>query len=259
MRNAATYGMALLRALMRDTRRGAKAALFFAVMMFFNNIIYFALWAVYFRNFASLNGWTLKDFAVLQGICSMGFGLAFFFFGGAWTIGRKIFSGELDSFLGRPRDPLLPLLMSECRASTLGDIASAFPLWLWFGGCGLGDLPLLMALSLAAGMLFLAVIIAVQSLAFWASETTSIADSLFEVFLTLAMYPQNVHGPLLSLLLFTVVPAAYIGLLPVEIMRDFSWPQLALVAAAAVLYLALAIFIFRRGLRHYSSGNLLQR
>jgi ABC-2 type transport system permease protein len=228
-------------------------------MMFANNVVYFTMWAIYFYNFSSLKGWNLADFATLEGICCFGFGLAFFFCGGSWNIARLIISGELDSYLGRPRSPLLPILMSECRPSTVGDIASAFLLWMVFGKHDLADLPLLLLLSVSASALFLAAMIMLQSLAFLIAGINTSADNLFDVFITLALYPQNVYGSAVRLLLFTVIPVAYIGLLPVEIMRHFSWPMLAGVITAAAFYLWLAVFIFNCGLRFYTSGNILQR
>lgn len=73
------------------------------------------------------------------------------------------------------------------------------------------------------------------------------------------MYPQNVYGASLKILLFTAIPAAYIGFFPVKLMRNFSWPILLAIRAAAVLYMWLAVGIFNRGLRSYMSGNALQR
>ena len=59
----------------------------------------------------------------------------------------------------------------------------------------------------------------------------------------------------MRLVLFTVFPAAYIGLLPVEAVRDHSLIQALGVLAAAVAYGALAVWVFERGLRRYASGN----
>jgi ABC-2 type transport system permease protein len=114
-------------------------------------------------------------------------------------------------------------------------------------------------MSVSASALFLAAMIMLQSLAFLIAGINTSADNLFDVFITLALYPQNVYGSAVRLLLFTVIPVAYIGLLPVEIMRHFSWSMLGGVIAAAAFYLWLAILIFNRGLRFYTSGNILQR
>jgi len=160
-------------------------------MMFANNVVYFTMWAIYFYNFASLKGWNLADFATLEGICCFGFGLAFFFCGGSWNIARLIISGELDSYLGRPRSPLLPILMSECRPSTVGDVASAFVLWMVFGKHDLADLPLLLLLSVSASALFLAAMIMLQSLAFLIAGV--IAAAAFYLWLAIFIFNRGLR------------------------------------------------------------------
>ncbi len=259
LRDFLHYLSALARILLKDSTANRATFMMLIVMMFANNVVYFTMWAIYFYNFPTLNGWTLGDFATMQGVVCFGFGFVFFLFGGSWNIARLITSGELDSYLGRPRSPLLPVLMRECRVAAGGDMLSAFVLWMALGKHGLADLPLLLLISLAAGAIFVAVMIAVQSLAFWVSGISAAADNLFEVFLTLSLYPQNVYGAGLKILLFTAIPAAYIGFLPVELMRQFSWPVLLAILAAAVVYVWLAVAIFNRGLRSYTSGNALQR
>lgn len=253
------YFALLMRMIVKDATHNRSAFWLFAVMMFLNNIVYFTLWAIYFHNFSSLRGWTLQDFAVLQGLCCSGFGLVFFVCGGAWNIARRIAAGDLDAYLGRPRAPLPALLMSESRTSALGDVASGPVFWLFFAGYDWSAMPLLLLLSAAAGILFLAVMILIQSVAFIVKDLGHATDGFFEMFMTVAIYPQKVYGFGVKILLFTLIPAAYIGFLPVEIMRDFSWIMVVAVLGAAGFYLWLAVAVFNRGLRLYSSGNGLRQ
>jgi ABC-2 type transport system permease protein len=58
-------------------------------------------------------------------------------------------------------------------------------------------------------------------------------------------------------LLFTLVPAGFISHLPVELLRTFEPWRMAAVLGFTVLSVALAIFVFRLGLRRYESGNLV--
>jgi ABC-2 type transport system permease protein len=60
------------------------------------------------------------------------------------------------------------------------------------------------------------------------------------------------------LILFTVLPAAFIGSVPAEFVRAFSWEQLAMMTAAAAGLLFLSVFVFYRGLRRYESGSAIQ-
>lgn len=55
--------------------------------------------------------------------------------------------------------------------------------------------------------------------------------------------------------MYTVLPAAFVGYVPVEVSRSFSFAELGAVAGAALVLPMLAGALFRLGLRRYSSGN----
>jgi ABC-type uncharacterized transport system permease subunit len=226
-----------------------------AAMMFGNNLIMFLLWVIYFADFSSMRGWMLADFSLLIGVVAWAFGLMVFIAGGLRDLAATITEGGLDIHLGRPRHPLPGLLLCRSIPSGLGDMASAFLFWLWFGGAGIADLPLLLAVSTAAGVVLGATVAITQCLPFWLSRSATLAEELFNMLLMVAFYPQHPYGFLVRLVLFTVFPTAFIALLPVEAIRHHSLLEALGVVAAAGFYGALAIWVFERGLRHYASGN----
>jgi ABC-2 type transport system permease protein len=85
-----------------------------------------------------------------------------------------------------------------------------------------------------------------------------IAMQASNAMITFALYPLTLFDGTAKLILFTVLPAAFIGSVPAEFVRAFSWEQLGLMSAAAAGLLALAIFVFYRGLRRYESGSAIQ-
>lgn len=224
-------------------------------VMVIQNFVYFSIWVVFFRAFGDIRGWQIEDMATLFGTVATGFGLAFVCFGGAIDLGRIIREGELDAYLGRPKAPLLPVLMREARPAGLGDMITGPLLWFAFGGYGLADFPLLIFLAVLSGVFFLAVAISVQSLIFFIGSVRTLPDQIFELFVISSTYPQHGHGLLLRVALFTVVPAGFAAYLPVTIMQDFSVWKLFGLTLAAGLYLFLAVRIFYAGLRRYASGN----
>lgn len=226
-----------------------------AGFMFGNNLVFFVIWVIYFGNFSSLRGWRIEDVALLVGIVFWAFGVAVFFAGGLRTMAQIIVDGGLDVHLGRPRHPLPGLLLSRSLPSGLGDIASAFPFWFWLGGRGLGDLPLLLLVSTAASVILGSTIVISQCLVFWRPRALRFCEQLYEMFLMVTYYPQHTYGLPARLLLLTVFPAALVGFVPVEAVRERS-PLLAVaLIAAAALYGALAWAIFNLGLRRYASGS----
>lgn len=226
-----------------------------SIVMVVQNFIFFSIWVVFFSAFRDIRGWQIEEMATLFGTLAFGFGLAFLIFGGAIDIGRIIREGELDAYLGRPKRPLLPLIMREARPASLGDLVSGPLLWIVFGGHRLADLPLLFLLGVLAGVIFLAVAISVQSMIFFVGTVRTLPDQIFELFVIASSYPQHGHGLALRIAMFTVIPAGFAAWLPVLTVSDFEIWKLALMFLAASGYLALAIRIFYSGLKRYSSGN----
>ena len=61
----------------------------------------------------------------------------------------------------------------------------------------------------------------------------------------------------MRIVLFTVLPAAFAAVAPAEVVRHPGVGGMLPMLAAALVYSALAVAIFDRGLRRYRSGNRL--
>jgi ABC-type uncharacterized transport system permease subunit len=170
-------------------------------------------------------------------------------------MGRAIADGGLDVHLGRPRHPLPSLLLSRSIPSGFGDLASAPVMWLVLGGRSFADLPLLIALGTAGAVVMLATFVMGQCLVFWWPRAVRLGEELVNVVLMISVYPQHVFGAGMRILLFTLLPVAFISQLPVEAVREADAFKAMAVMAAALVYGALAIFVFDCGLKRYASGN----
>ena len=78
---------------------------------------------------------------------------------------------------------------------------------------------------------------------------------LWEFLITFSLYPRPLFSGALKFVLFTILPAGFIGFLPVELLRDFTWLGLGAAVGGAVIYSVLAALVFAAGLRRYESGN----
>jgi ABC-2 type transport system permease protein len=76
--------------------------------------------------------------------------------------------------------------------------------------------------------------------------------------LTFGIYPITLFDNYAKLILFTLIPAAFIGAVPAEFIRAFTWQTLAELLAGAIIFLFLAVTIFRLGLKRYESGSAIQ-
>jgi ABC-2 type transport system permease protein len=248
-----------LRALLATNIRASLAlrgAFWLQVMfMALNNVAYFSVWWIFFARFDDIGGWTLADVATLYGVVVASFGLSVILCGGLRDLARHIFEGSLDTWLTQPRPTLLQVLASSSRASGWGDLATGFAFLAYSGLVDVGEIPLaILAIALSC-CVFVASGVLLHSLAFWWGDVGSLTRQIWEFLITFSLYPRTLFSGGLKLLLFTVLPAGFIGYLPVELLRDFSIETLAATSLATLGYMWLARTIFRVGLRRYASGS----
>jgi ABC-2 type transport system permease protein len=226
-----------------------------AGLMIANNFILFSIWWIFFQKVPEIRGWKLSEVAALYGIVTGGFGLAVIFGGGVLTLSRMIAEGELDSFLIQPKNILVHIVASRSSVSGYGDFLGALLFLGMSGYVGLSNLPLILVLLISSAIFFLSTAIIIHSFAFWLGAIESLARQFFELVVIFSVYPQSAFSGFLKLVLFTLIPAGFIGYLPVELLMNFSWLQLAAILAGAGTYVGLATAIFYFGLRHYESGS----
>ncbi len=226
-----------------------------SALMALNNLLFFCFWWVLFTRFEEIRGWAIGDVAALYGIAAAGYGVVAVLCGGLQELARQIDDGELEPLLTQPKSVMLQAAASRTRPDGWGDIASGLVLVALSGhahGVALFLIPL--AIALAATVLA-AASIAMHSTAFWFGRTQATVRMLLDMQLTLSVYPPHLFGGAMRVLLFTVLPAAFISHLPVQLVRDFSWPTLAAALGGAVAFVGIAVVVFDRGLRRYESGN----
>ena len=249
------FGVALVGTSLRSSVALRGAFWLQVAFMILNDVAFFARWWILFSRFEEIGGWRLGDMMTVYGIVAPGYGLAVVFAAGSRRLARAIVDGELDSRLTQPKPVLLHAVASSSTASGWGDvIAGAGMLWL-SGRYGLGDLPLIVFAIGISALSFVAVAVIFQSLAFWMGDVEQLARHLWEFTLNFALYPQPLFVGTFSFILYTVIPAAFVGFLPVEMVRQ---PGLGVCLAAvggAALWSALAVGVFSLGLRRYESGS----
>ena len=228
------------------------------VFMAVNDFIMFANFWILFHKVESIGGWKLRECALLWGISALGYGITVVLFAGGRRVSRYVILGELDIYLTQPRPPLLQILASHSAAAGWGDVLAGAVL-LWASGyITLWSLPLLLTV-IACGVVILAsCALLAHSLAFWAGDVREFGDMLWEFLVAFSTYPDPIYSGLLRLALFSILPAGFIALLPVDIVRAPEWGKVALLAAATLFYALLAYWVFERGLRRYASGSAMQ-
>ena len=229
-----------------------------AIGMMLNNFIYFAIWIIFFDKFKDVRGWGVNDMYVTFGVLASAFGIVSLLFGNAFTLSDIISKGRLDYYLSLPRPVLLHTISSRTIASGLGDFIYGFISYGLSGYFSWDGLARYVLAMLLAATVFGAFLILTQSLAFWFGTMSNLSGLMLNAMLTFGIYPITLFDSYAKLILFTIIPAALMGAVPAEFIRAFSWQVLGELLLGAIGFLALAIFIFHRGLRRYESGSAIQ-
>ena len=226
--------------------------------MMLNNFIYFAIWIVFFDRFKYVRGWGINDMYVTFGVLASSFGLVSLLFGNVFNLGDVIAKGRLDYYLSMPRPVLLHAVASRSIASGMGDFTYGFVSYALSGQFTWDGLGRFLIGTLCAAAIFAAFMILVQSLAFWIGNTSYLSALALNAIITFGIYPITLFDNTAKLILFTLIPAALMGALPAEFVHAFTWGTLAEIFLGSVIFLVLAVTVFRLGLRRYESGSGIQ-
>lgn len=225
------------------------------LMMIINNFAFVFMWWVIFNFKPSINGWDFRDILLLNAVANNSFAFFAIFARGIQKLPEYIDSGSLDSFLVSPRSPLFMISSSESTFANWGDFITGLLCWILSGYTTISGFILMLYASFAAFVVLYSFRLILSALAFFANDTQRLGDNIFMAMIIFANQPATIFTGWYKLMFLTVLPAGFISLLPVTLMRGFSFPIFAALTGGAVLFFLLARTLFYRGLRRYSSGN----
>ena len=226
--------------------------------MILNDGVYFLVWILFFDRFKDIRGWQLTDMFMVFGVSAGAFGLAGMLFGNAFNLSEIIVNGRLDYYLSLPKPTLLHVLASRTVPSGFGDFLYGFMSYFASGQFSPSGLSRFILALFLATVVFISFLIIVQSLTFWLGTGDTLTGIATNAMITFALYPITLFNNGAKLILFFVIPAAFMGAVPAGLVHNFSWSLLAQMCLAAIGFLAFALLIFHLGLRLYESGSAIQ-
>jgi len=226
-------------------------------------IDFLALWALFDR-FGSLRGWTLPEIAFFYGTVNLAFAAAESLGRSFDEFGGLIKSGEFDRILLRPRSAALQVAGREAQLMRIGRFSQGLVVLSWAAAV-LGvrwtapRIALLVASLVGGTCLFIGLFVLQATMAFWTTETLEIWNTVTYGGVETAQYPISVYRPWFRRFFTFVVPLATVTYYPalpilghVDALGAPSWFQW-LSPLVGVGFLALALQIWRLGVRHYRS------
>ena len=245
-----------LRTATRDAWANRGSFLLQVLIMVANDIVWIIFWTLFFHRVGNLRGWSLQDILVLWAVLTMAGGAALGVLANCRWVGQMASNGQLDEILVLPVSPLRYLLTTRINASNIGDMVFGLALFLLACNPTPERLLLFLATSLCATVVLVSFLVLAGSLSFFAGSRGEQTDSAFNAVLLFAGYPVDFFGGAIKVILYTVVPAAFVTGLPVSLMRHFDVATALIYIAVTAGIAALATTVFTLGLRRYSSGSI---
>lgn len=226
------------------------------LFMILNNAAFIVQWIIIYSFTDTVGSYTFNDVLLLWGLAGGTYGISRFFFASAFKLSTTINEGKLDSYLVQPKNVLCTVITSSVTTSAIGDIIYAYILLVIYG-LNFTNFILFTYFLLAGGVMLTCLAIIFASLSFWFSNTEGISSMLNSLFTNFATYPDSIFEGITKVILYTVVPVGVINYIPVSVIREFDIYLLIISVAVLLVLIVLAFTIFYRGLKKYSSSNLM--
>lgn len=222
------------------------------------------IWALFAR-FKALGSWRQEEVALLYGLVNIAFALAEGGARGFDTFSDMVKSGDFDRLLLRPRSTALQVAAREVQLMRIGRLLQGLVVLAW-SATRLGvhwsapRIGLVVFAILGGTCLFEGLFILQATLAFWTTETLEIVNTVTYGGTEAGQYPLPIYQKWFQRLFIFVVPLACVTYFPALAVlgRDdsllhgpawFHWTA----PLAGVLFLVLALRLWRLGVRHYCS------
>lgn len=226
------------------------------LFMILNNASFIVQWIILYSLKSNIGGYSLKEVLLLWALAASTYGLAHLFFENAFNLSDIINNGKLDSYIVQPKNILLSSITSEIKISAIGDILYGYII-LFIYGITIKNFLLFTLFTITGGLLFVSIIIIINSLSFWINNADLIADTEERLLVQFATYQDGIFKGITKILLYSIIPVGIINYIPIKLIINFDYKLLLLILLITILLVVLANIIFNNGLKRYSSSNLM--
>lgn len=226
------------------------------IFMILNNSCFIVQLLVLYSIKSDVGGYSFKQFLLLWGIAAGTFGFSRFFFKEAFNLTDIINTGKLDTFLIQPKNVLISCITSSVEVSSIGDMIYAF-LMLFLYGFSFKNLLFFFIFIILGGLILTSISIIFSSLTFWLGRVDIVANTVNSLMTNFATYPDGIFKGIIKILFYTIIPIGFINYLPIKILSKFNLSYLIIILLATLFFVSLAFIIFYKGLKKYSSSNLM--
>jgi ABC-2 type transport system permease protein len=247
--------LATLRNAVAEARSNRAALVSQVSIMVLNDIVWVVFWVLFFRRVGSVRGWDGDRILLLLAVLTSAGGIALGILANARRVGTLAVDGHLDSVLALPVPPLAHLLVRRIEAVNVGDLVFGVLLFLTLGRPTVARTAVFVGAVAAVAVLLTGFLVLTGSLAFFIGRNEG-GELGFQAMILLGAYPVDIFAGAIKVLLYTVVPAAFVSSVPARLIEDFDVVDALWLAGVAGTFALAGWTAFTLGLRRYTSGSV---
>jgi ABC-2 type transport system permease protein len=224
------------------------------VVMMVNDLAWVGFWLIFFHRVPSLRSWDSGSVLLLFAVLTTSAGFVLGVLSNCRRLPDLVRDGALDEALTLPVPTLRHLLVSRVDPVNFGDVIFGVVLFTVAGGPTPTRIAVYLAASAVSIVLLTSFLLLIGSTVFVTGRGEGPGLGMHAVLL-LASYPADIFGGTTKLLLYTVVPAAFVAAVPARLIEAPTVSDAVWFGGAALVFAVAARVCFALGLRRYSSGS----
>ena len=216
---------------------------------------------ILFNKAKQLANWTFAEELFLYGFSLLPYGMFNIISLNLYDFGNEyIIEGKFDRVMLRPVSTLFQILFEQFRLESMQEIVTGIgAMWIanhyylhlhWTAG----KLLLLVFWGTCAGIIYVSVFLLLTTVSFWFEDRIGVHPPVWNV-IAFGRYPLSIYSGAVQFFLCWIIPFGLASFYPsVRLLGRGVTPQyLPFVPVVAAGFLALALFMWKLGTRHYSS------
>ncbi len=226
------------------------------LFMILNNACFIVQWIILYSLKDEVGGYTFKQVLLLWGMAALTYGISRFFFRDSFELSDIINSGKLDNYLVQPKNVLIQSITSSVEVSAIGDMIYGF-IMLFLFGLDLKSFLLFIFCGICGALVIVSIAVIFSSLSFWFGRTEMIANTVNSLMVNFATYPEGIFKGIIKILFYTILPLGLTTYIPIQLISNFNPIYLIYIVIGTIIFITISFLIFYKGLKRYSSTNLM--
>lgn len=215
---------------------------------------------VLFQKVPQIAGWRFEEVLFLYGFSLIPYGLFNVISTNLYEFGNNyIIEGKFDRILLRPISSLFQILFETFRIESLQEVATGIFCMTWASlhlhtAWTAGKIVMFLFFAGCAGVVYISVFLILTTASFWFEDRIGVHPPVWNL-IAFGRYPLSIYSGMVQFFLCWIVPFGLVSFYPsVRLLGRSVLPEYAgFVPLVAAGFLALAIFLWGLGTRHYSS------